>query len=363
MVVYDLVSRSDREEFDFLVCALTRGGGVAEMLSQIGIPVVILGRRSLLDLPRFIRLLGLIGDRRVDLIHTHLFSSHLWGWAASLCFPRVGLVRTEHNMSEWKNFIRRRLDRLLSWRTGRFAAVSEPVRDSLVSRCRVDPGKVEVIVNGLNTERLRDRSDPEELKRELGLAKGEKAVVTAAALTQKKGHRYLLEAAGLVASRRADVRFLLLGAGELKDELEAEIRERGLGERVRLLGSRPDAARIIGLADLFVLSSTREGLPISLLEAMALRRPVAVTAVGGCPDLVRDGENGLLVPPRDGPALAAAVERVLDDPRMGERLGRAAAATVAAGYGMEAMITAYRKIYRRQSRRRGRSDNRTDGGT
>ncbi len=346
MVVYDLIQQGNREEFNFLVVALTRGGGVAEMLKAIDIPVDILKRRSFLDLRAFRRLLRLIRNRRVDVIQTHLFSSHLWGWAAALFFPRVRLLRVEHNMSEWKNYLRRGLDYLLSFRTDRFVAVSKPVRGSLVSRCRIDPVRVEVIVNGLNTDRLRPGSDPAAWRRKLEIPAESKIVVTAAALTSKKGHRYLLSASELVSAHRDDVYFLLLGEGELRGELESSIRERGLTDRVFLLGSRSDAVEIISQSDLFVLSSIREGLPISLLEAMALNRPVVVTAVGGCPDLIVEGENGLLVQPRDGAGLAAAIVKVLDSPGLGERLGKAAAQTVVTGYGMRGMIEAYEQLYR-----------------
>lgn len=347
MVVYDLIQRSDRGKFEFLVATLTRGGGVARMLETIGVPVHILSRRSFLDLKGFRRLLGLIRDQRVNVIHTHLFSSHLWGGAAALLWPRVRWLRSEHNMSEWKNPVRRGLDHLLSLRADVIVAVSDPVRDSLVSCCRIDPGKIEVIVNGLNADRLRPASDSEELKRKLGIPAGGRVVVTAAALTQKKGHRYLLEAAARVIHNRPDAYFLLLGEGELRGELEERVRRMKLEERVRFLGSRPEAVKIIALADLFVLSSTREGLPISLLEAMALRRPVVVTAVGGCPDLIRDGQNGLLVPPRQAEQLASAIERVLDSPDLGRSMGTAAAETVAAGHSMEKMVAAYGVLYRR----------------
>ena len=346
MVVYDLIQQGNREEFNFLVAALTRGGGVAEMLEEIDIPVDILKRRSFLDLRAFRRLLGLIRNRRVDVVQTHLFSSHLWGWAAALFFPRVRLLRVEHNMSEWKNHLRRGLDYLLSFRTDRFVAVSEPVRGSLVSRCRIDPTRVEVIVNGLNTDRLRPGSDPAVWRRELEIPPESKIVVTAAALTPKKGHQYLLSAAEIVSAHRDDVYFRLLGEGELRGELESSIRARGLADHVFLLGSRSDAVEIISQSDLFVLSSTREGLPISLLEAMALYRPVVVTAVGGCPDLIVDGENGLLVQPRDGAGLAAAIVKVLDSSELGERMGKAAARTVAKGYGMGGMVLAYENLYR-----------------
>ncbi len=363
MVVYDLIQRGDREEFRFLVCALTRGGGVADMLRALGVPVFILGRKSAADGKSFRRLLGIIRDEEVDIIHTHLFSSHLWGWAAAVFFPRCVLFRTEHNMSEWKNSLRRLTDYILSFRTDRVIAVSEPVRRSLISHCHFPEGKAGVIDNGLNLDRLRRAGDPAGKLRDLGIPPGNKLVVTSAALTPKKGHRYLLDAAEQILRHRGDVHFLLLGDGELRGELETAIRSRGLDARVALLGSRSDAVEIVALADVFTLSSIREGLSIALLEAMALGRAVVVTAVGGSADLVKDGFSGLLVPPRDPHALAAAIERILDNPDLQERFGHAAASVVRAGYGIASMISGYENFYRGEfSRRRARRGKRTGDG-
>ncbi|MFH1037255.1 MAG: glycosyltransferase [PVC group bacterium] len=356
MVVYDLIQRGDREKFRFLVCALTRGGGVADMLRAIGVPVFVLGRRSPFDLKSFRRLLGIIRDNRVRIIHTHLFSSHLWGWAGAVLCPRCLLFRTEHNMSEWKNAPRRLLDYILAFRTDQVIAVSEPVRRSLVSRCGIPARKVRVVANGLNLERLRKVADPAGKLAGLGVLPGHRVVATAAALTPKKGHRYLLEAAEKILGHRQDVYFLLLGEGELRGELGETIRARGLDGRVFLLGSRPDAAEIVGLSDVFVLSSIREGLSIALLEAMALKRAVVATAVGGSSGLVRDGFSGLLVPPRDGSALAQAIERVLDDRDFADRLGRTAQNEVAAGYDIGAMVGAYQRLYRAAEKTRRKKE-------
>ena len=346
MVVHDLIQQGDGERFTFLVCALTRGGGVADMLRAIDVPVFILGRRSPYDLKSFRKFLKLLKENRVDIIHTHLFSSHLWGGMAALLSPGRVLFRTEHNMSEWKNPVRRSIDYLLSLRTDRIVAVSEPVGRSLISRCRVGERKVRLIENGINLERLNGRFDQAGKLRELEIPPGGRVVGTAAALTPKKGHRYLLEAAGSILRHRKDVYFLLMGDGELREELRRSIRERGLDDRVLLLGSRSDALEIISLLDVFVLSSTREGLSIALLEAMALKRAVVVTAVGGSVGLIKDGSSGILVPPRDVPALAGAIERVLDDPGLQERLGRTAADDVLAGYDISTMVQSYQGLYR-----------------
>ena len=250
-------------------------------------------------------------------------------------------------MSEWKNIPRRVIDKLLSIRTDQIVAVSEPVQGSLSARCRIPLKKVWTIENGINIDRLKGGGNPSEKLSELGIPADSRLIGCSAALTLKKGHKYLLDAAEIVLAERENVYFLLLGDGELREELGSSINTRGLEGRVLLLGSRSDAVEIVAMLDIFVLSSIREGLSIALLEAMALGRAVVVTGVGGSIDLIRDGISGFLVPPRDGPALAEALGRVIDDPGLKERLGRAAAEDVLSGYKMENMVREYARLYRR----------------
>ena len=345
VLLYDLIQRSDRDRFEFLVCALTRGGGVADMLAGIGVPVFVLGRRTFWDLAAFIRLLKLIRHHRVDIVHSHLFSSHLWGVLAARLTGVHRIFRTEHNLSGWKNRLRRVIDHLLCRCTDRIIAVSQPVRESLISVSRVNPEKVLVIENGLNLERLRFNISRVDKLRELGLPPSARLVGTAAALTPKKGHRYLLAAARRILPRYPDLHLLLMGEGELLEELRETIRAEGMEGRVRLLGSRSDALEIISLLNVFVLSSIREGLSIALLEAMALGRAVVITAVGGGVEVVENGVTGLLVPPADPEALAGALERVLTDPDLEAKLGGAAEKKIRSRYDIRLMVDNYAKQY------------------
>ena len=244
-----------------------------------------------------------------------------------------------------KNPPRRVIDHLLCRCTDRIIAVSRPVKDSLVSVCRVSPDKVRVIENGLNLERLRIKISRTDKLRELGLPADARLIGIAAALTPKKGHRYLLSAVARIMPRYPDLYLLLMGEGELLEELKEMVRAKGMEGRVRLLGSRSDALEIISLLDVFVLSSTREGLSIALLEAMALGRAVVITAVGGGVEVVENGVTGLLVPPADPEALAEALERILADPELGARLGRAAEKRIRSRYDIRAMIDSYAEQY------------------
>jgi len=344
ILLYDLLQRSNRQGFRFLVVALGEGGEVAGMIEELGIEVEILRRKSCWDPGAFIRLCRLIHREKADIVHSHLFSSHIWGAAGGrLAGARV--LRTEHNMSEWKRPWRARLDRLLAFLTARAIAVSEPVRQSLIDVSGFSPERVLTITNGLNLERIAPGGQGREVLAQLGLPPETRLGGMAAALTEKKGHRYLLEATARVVEQHPNFRLLLLGEGELRGQLEADIRRRDLQEEVILLGNRGDALEIVRHLDLFVMSSVREGLSIALLEALALERPAVVTAVGGAPGVIENGVSGLLVPPADPAALAEGMLRLLEDPEEAREMGRRAGAFIRKKFDFQRMVDAYRDVY------------------
>ena len=146
-----------------------------------------------------------------------------------------------------------------------------------------------------------------------------------AALVPHKGQRYLIEAAHLVVREIPDARFVILGEGELREHLERLVHEHNLEKHVLLPGFRTDVLGCIKGFDVFAMSSVTEGLGTSLLDAMACATPIVATRTGGIPEIVEDGVNGLLVPPRDAPALARAIVRLLnDEPRRRQRWARPA---------------------------------------
>lgn len=343
-VMFDLVRRSDPSLFRFSVCALTRGGELAGELKKLGVEVRILGRRHRWDAARFRDLLGLIRAGRIDLIHTHLFSSHVWGRAAGrIC--RRPVISTEHGLSDLKNFWRRQAERFLAAGTEKIVAVSAPVAESLISRCKIPPGRVTVIENGVNLEGLPASVSRPEICRRLGIPARAKLVGMTARLAPLKGHEYFIEAARRILARRSDVYFLLLGEGPSRGEVESLIRRHGLGRRVFAVGFRRDVLEVVAVLDVFVLSSLREGLSLALLEAMALGRPVAATAVGGAVGLIRDGVDGILVPPADAASLAGAVKRLLDDPVRAGLMGEEAGKRIRERFDFTATLAAYRELY------------------
>jgi glycosyltransferase involved in cell wall biosynthesis len=168
-----------------------------------------------------------------------------------------------------------------------------------------------------------------------------------AALVPHKGQRYLVDAAHLVVQEVPDARFIILGEGELREHLEKQVREHHLEKHVLLPGFRTDVLGCIKGFDLFAMSSVTEGLGTSLLDAMACARPIVATQAGGIPEIVTDGVNGLLAPPRDAPALAQAIVRALKDPDLRHRMGKAGFDRVRARFTVERMVAETASVYQR----------------
>jgi glycosyltransferase involved in cell wall biosynthesis len=179
------------------------------------------------------------------------------------------------------------------------------------------------------------------------LPHGAPVVGNVAALVPHKGQRYLIEAARQVVREIPDIRFVILGEGELREQLERQINEHHLQKHVLMPGFRTDVIGCIKGFDLLAMSSVTEGLGTSLLDAMACAKPIVATTAGGIPEIVEEGVNGLLVPPRDAASLAAAIVRLLRDAPLRQRMGAAGLARVTERFTVERMVEATAAVYDR----------------
>jgi glycosyltransferase involved in cell wall biosynthesis len=326
----------DREIFDYdvayvlpwkehLVPELTRSGVAVHCLSPEERTAPGRTARILLD-PRWTaRLARLLRTRPYDIVHLHspLIAGVVRPMVRSLGHRRAKLVSTEHN--GWSTYaLPTRLINGLTYPLddARFA-VSEEVRDSVSPRLRE---RVEVAVHGLPLDDVRAlRAERAAVRAELGLAADDVVVGTVANYRAQKAYPDLLAAARTAVGADPRVRFVAVGQGPLEAEIQREHARLGLGERFALLGYRPDAARVLAGCDVFALASHYEGFPVALMEALALGLPVVATAVGGIPDGVTDGREGLLVPAGSPDRLADAVLRLAADDRLRSRMAAAAA--------------------------------------
>ena len=228
---------------------------------------------------------------------------------------------------------------LLSACLHRHVAVSRHVASRLRERFGVPDERIAVIPNAVATGA--PAPFDEELRRSLGAADGMPLVLTTARLEPQKGLPHLLDAAMMVP----DASFVVAGEGPDRAALEARIAALGLAGRVRLLGHRDDVRQLLAVADLFVLPSLNEGLPLSVLEAMGAGVPVVATSAGGTAEIVRDGVTGVLVPPGDAGALADAIRSLLSDRARSTRLAAAGRDLVGREHSASAMAAATARLY------------------
>lgn len=301
----------DHSRFSFHAAYLLAGKSqLAGPLRAAGVETTCLDASHLADPRWLIRLRRLLAAGRFDVVHVH---SPLVGAlvrpVAMTVRPRPRLVSTAHNV--WPSFhpATRALDRLTARLDDHAFAVSRAVHDSLPGRMRTSS---EILVQGVDVDEIdRRRAERHERRAQLGVS-DRRVVITVANLRADKDHPNLFAAAERVLADQSDVVFLAIGQGPLEKELREDLARRGLGERFRMLGHQEDPVAHLVAADVFVLASRHEGLPISLLEALAAGLPAAVTAVGGMPDVITDGVEGRLVPPQDPAALADAIVELLE---------------------------------------------------
>jgi glycosyltransferase involved in cell wall biosynthesis len=294
-------------------------------LAEFGVAAHCLDVRSELDARWLVRLDRLIRRRRVDVVHLH--SPSVAAAARPLTKLRArphrpALVYTEHN--GWASYktTTRAANRATYRLNDATIAVSDDVRASIASALQA---RVEVVHHGVDVRRVRGaRAGREAVRAELGVEADEVLAVTVANLRTQKNYPGLFAAAQIALDRGVPVRFATAGQGPLEAEVRDEHAARGLGDRFQILGYRDEATRLIGAADLFVLASHHEGLPVSVMEALVLGVPVVAPAVGGLREAVTDGESGLLVRPDDPAALADAIARVATDDELRAKLAAGA---------------------------------------
>jgi glycosyltransferase involved in cell wall biosynthesis len=226
-----------------------------------------------------------------------------------------------------------------------FICASDAIRRMVVED-GIPEEKTTTVHEGVDVERVR-AMPAVDVHREFWLPHDAPVVGNIAALAAHKGHRHLIDAATRVVRDVPDVRFVVLGEGELRPTLERQIREHALEKHVLLAGFRPDALSLLKSFDVFVLSSVTEGLGTSLLDAMACEKAVVASDAGGIPEVVRHGETGLLVPPRDDVALARGIVTLLRDRSLRMRMGGAGLQRVRTLFTVERMAAATLAVYER----------------
>ena len=345
----ELWKRIDRARFEVVIACFRREGAFLAEAESLGWPVreLAVGRRiyGAAGFAGLARLVHLVRDVRPQVIHGYLFGPNLYAALAGRLAGVPAVVVAKRNVDAFETRRQVRAQRLAHRLATHVTAVSEAVADSVVV-LGVPRERITVIPNGVDAARFVPPAPAEEARRALG-AEASPLVGSVGCLAARKDYGTLLEALRLLGDRGLAFRAALVGDGPERDRLEARATALGLAGRVRFLGERADVDRLLPGMDVFVLSSREEGIPNALLEAMAAGRACVATAVGGTPEVLRDGETGWLVPPGEPGALADALEQALTRPGEARRRGEAAGRAVREEMSIEAMVRRHEEFYER----------------
>jgi glycosyltransferase involved in cell wall biosynthesis len=343
----------DRARFRHLVASIGPRNAMHEHLERLGVRCLALDAAARTRWPLAVaRLARVLRREQVDVVQAHLFAPGLIGLAAGKLAGTPFKVVTRHHAdftTIYNKPIHRRLDRWMALSADRVMAASEAVRRAMVRYESVPEGRIEVGRYGYDFEALRPRLSAAR-RRELRESLGGDAnflVGTVARLSIEKGHEYLFRAIPEVVRCHPETRFVLVGTGPLRGDLEEAAQAAGIIGHVRFTGWRTDAQDIMEAMDLVVHPTLHEAFCSVIIEGMALERPMVVTDVAAAPEQVDHGETGLLVPPRDPAAIAAAILELRGDPERAGEMGREARRRVVERFNFPKMMREYEEFYER----------------
>ena len=330
-------------------------GPLVQELTSLGLPLTRLPRLMRIDPFLFWGMVSLIRRESPQIVHTHLFKSDFHGRLAARIAGVPVVVSTLHSIDPWAQ--ERSLGRLYGW-TARFAdrviAVSEDVRRFHATYTGIPEEKLVTIENGVDIHRFAGlESSGRAVRKELDFDNAALVFGVVGRLTPPKDHSTFLKAATLILKKVPKARFLIVGEGPLRKDLEVQAQKTGLGNAVIFTGLRKDVPAVLAALDVLVFSSLWEGLPVALLEGMAAARPIVATTVGGIPEVVLPDKSAFLVPPGDAHALAQACLRLASDPATRHSMGQAGLERVVARYSIDAMIDRTAALYAKLLQERG----------
>jgi glycosyltransferase involved in cell wall biosynthesis len=347
----ELALRLDPARFRRTVC-VTRwsdtknlspeAAGGFEALRAAGVEILGMSRDSRLALGAWRPLLGVLRER-VDILHSHMFGSNVWASVLGTIAQTPVIVAHEQTWSYEGQPLRRLLDgKLIGRQADAFICVSREDRRRMIEVEGIDPGKIVLVPNAIPSPEPRKRSD---LRSELGLDDDVPVIGAVCVLRPQKALDVLLRAVPLVRDEFPRARLVIVGGGPERERLESLAAEIGVEDATEFLGQRTDAAELVFGFDVAVLSSDFEGTPLAVMEYMAAARPIVATAVGGVPEMLEDGEHGLLVPPQDPEALARAIAGLLRDRTAADELGRRAQERQRREFDIEAAVRRIEALY------------------
>lgn len=333
--------------FEPHVCCIHSAGAIGEEIRRTGVPFSVLGLTPGIKRPfDVLRIRGHLVRTRPTVVHTFLLTASVYGRMAAILARVPIVIGTEVNIYERKRRHHIAAERMLMAGTDHVIVSAESVRDFYIDQVHADARRVSVIYNAVDWSQLNATATRAQLLASIGVPADAPIITIIARLTEQKAHRVLFDAMAATPGLR-QARLLVVGGGELADELQQRAVQQGIAARVHFLGARRDLGNLLGATDVFVMPSLWEGLPLSMVLAMGAGLPVVATRVAGIPEVVRHDETGLLVEPGQSESLGQALAALVDDAALRRRLGDAARDYVRPRFGADKYVTAVTDLYDR----------------
>ncbi len=342
----ELVRAIDRSRYQpYVVSLSTQRLAYAKNIRELEIPLTLIEHEGIWSWRTLWQILRLLQRVRPTVVHTWLFTADLYGRLAAWLTRVPVIVSAVRSVDPWKPRHYIFADRLLCNVTSAFTVNAQAIGEVLRKREGVEPSKLHTIYNGVDLSAFDPSIQDGALRRHLGLDRVVRLVGIVGRLAPEKDHQTFLHSARLVVERHPDVRFLIVGNGPLRSELDAMIRKLKLQAHVHMLESQQPITPIFAALDMVVVSSRYEGCCNVILEAMAMGKPVIATDVGGNPELVSHEETGFLIPPGEPQAMAEAIERLLQQRSRAQYFGQQARRIVESRFNLKRMIDQTMALY------------------
>jgi len=322
--VVEFLKFSDKKKFDISVINLTENyNSLKEEIEEIGIRVISFQHSGFFNPKTLFELVRLFKNEKPHIIYTYLFTSDTYGRLAAKIASIPVIICATRSVDQWKKWHHIFVDRILANFTDTITINAENIRLYLVNVEKLDSKKITTIYNGIDLKRFeRATEKSEEEKQKLGIKSDALVVGMVGHFSPRKDYKTFFEAAEIIAKEMSNVCFVAVGAGQEKQVLESRVSEMDeLKNKVIFTGHRKDTDQLINIFDIGVLSSHYEGCPNVILEYMACSKPVVASNVGGCKELVVEGETGYIVSPRNSQVLAEKLLVLLKDEQLRQRMG------------------------------------------
>ncbi|KPJ58989.1 MAG: hypothetical protein AMJ42_02355 [Deltaproteobacteria bacterium DG_8] len=350
-ILYHTVTGLDYNQYSVSICSLKEKGEIAKELEKLGIEVHCLHMANkegfigwLISTIALLKLFSYLRRLKPTIVHSFLFRANILARIAGYLTGVPVIISSIRVMGGEKGYFHY-FEGMTSFMVDHYIAVSESVKRYIVQKSKIPVEKISVIYNGVNV-RKHNSLQTQNVKAPFDIEAKDMILMTVGRLQKQKGHYYLFHAILKVRKEVAKIKLLIIGEGEEENNLKNLAESLDLTDQIIFTGLRFDVENILSMAKIFILPSLWEGMPNTLLEAMAAGRPVIATDVGGVPELVINGETGVLVPPKDSDALASAIIDLLQDELKAEKMGEVGRVRVEKIFNISKTLEKTENLYR-----------------